>query len=177
MAAVVFLRGVNVGGHKTFRPAALARDLAALDVVNVGAAGTFVVLKTIGTATLRAEFLRRLPFEAEIMICGARDLVALANSDRFPGAPPEADKSVRRFVSVLAKRPRTLPRLPLSRPAGDAWQVRIIALSGPFALSLWRRRTGRMLYPNEVVETAFAVPATTRNWSTIDAVRAILEDS
>ena len=34
--------GVNVGGHRTFRPTILARELSAYDVVNVGAAGTFV---------------------------------------------------------------------------------------------------------------------------------------
>ena len=43
MALVVFLRGVNVGGHRTFRPAALVKDLAHLDAVNIGAAGTFVI--------------------------------------------------------------------------------------------------------------------------------------
>jgi hypothetical protein len=41
MALVVFLRGVNVGGHKAFRPSALAGALADFDVVNVGASGTF----------------------------------------------------------------------------------------------------------------------------------------
>ena len=40
---IVFLRGVNVGGHRTFRPSILARELSDYDVVNVGAAGTFVV--------------------------------------------------------------------------------------------------------------------------------------
>ena len=44
MALVVLLRGVNVGGHKAFQPSALAKELADFDVVNVGAAGTFVVL-------------------------------------------------------------------------------------------------------------------------------------
>jgi uncharacterized protein (DUF1697 family) len=43
MALVVLLRGVNVGGHKTFRPKRLAERLRDLDVVNIGAAGTFVV--------------------------------------------------------------------------------------------------------------------------------------
>ncbi|MBI3694456.1 MAG: hypothetical protein HY238_06415, partial [Acidobacteria bacterium] len=47
MALVVFMRGVNVGGHKAFQPSVLARELAAFDVVNVGAAGTFVIRKTI----------------------------------------------------------------------------------------------------------------------------------
>lgn len=43
MASIVFLRAVNVGGHKSFRPSALAAQVAALDVVSIGAAGTFVV--------------------------------------------------------------------------------------------------------------------------------------
>src|SRR4029077_20423952 len=37
MALVVFLRGVNVGGHRTFRPSVLARELSEYDVVNVQA--------------------------------------------------------------------------------------------------------------------------------------------
>ena len=43
MASVVFLRAANVGGHQTFHPKTLANDLAAFRVVNIGAAGTFVV--------------------------------------------------------------------------------------------------------------------------------------
>ena len=42
MALIVFRRGINVGGHRTFRPSMLARDVAAYDVVNVGAAGALV---------------------------------------------------------------------------------------------------------------------------------------
>jgi hypothetical protein len=45
MALVVFLRGVNVGGHRTFRPSLLARELGPYDAVNVGSAGTFVVFR------------------------------------------------------------------------------------------------------------------------------------
>ncbi len=50
MPEVVLLRGVNVGGHKTFRPSALAAQLQHLDVVNIGAAGTFVVRRSVGHA-------------------------------------------------------------------------------------------------------------------------------
>ena len=46
-ALVVFLRGVNVGGHRTFRPSVVAKELRKFDVVNVGAAGTFVVFPVI----------------------------------------------------------------------------------------------------------------------------------
>jgi uncharacterized protein (DUF1697 family) len=172
MASVVFLRGANVGGHRTFRPAALVRELSAFDVVNVGAAGTFVVRKAVAQATLRAELLRRLPFSAELMICPARDLLALASGEPFPEPPSGED--TQRFVSVLAQRPRALPPLPLSRPDGEQWQVRVVGVTGRFALSLLRRLGQRILYPNEVVEKQFGVPATTRNWNTITAICAVL---
>ncbi len=68
VALVVLLRGVNVGGHRTFRPAALARQLKHLDAVNIGAAGTFVIRRPVTRAQLRAELARRLPFDTAIMI-------------------------------------------------------------------------------------------------------------
>ena len=63
MSLVVFLRGVNVGGHRTFRPSILAKGLSDYGVVNVGAAGTFVVRKPGSKAKFRAALLRKLPFE------------------------------------------------------------------------------------------------------------------
>jgi uncharacterized protein (DUF1697 family) len=172
MASVVFLRGANVGGHRTFRPAALVRELSAFDVVNVGAAGTFVVRKAVAQATLRAELLQRLPFSAELMICPARDLLSLASGELFPEAA--SGEETQRYVSVLAQRPRALPPLPLSRPDGEQWQVRVVGVAGRFALSLCRRLGPRILYPNEVVEKQFGVPATTRNWNTIAVICAVL---
>src|SRR5687767_3070025 len=63
MALVVLLRGVNVGGHRTFRPSVLAKELDRFGVVNIGAAGTFVVRKPIAKASLRTELARLLPFQ------------------------------------------------------------------------------------------------------------------
>src|SRR5213592_2066105 len=49
MALVVFLRGVNVGGHRTFRPSLLARELSEYDVVNVGAANLYRPQATVAS--------------------------------------------------------------------------------------------------------------------------------
>ena len=175
MAVVVFMRGVNVGGHRPFRPAAFARELSAFDVVNIGAAGTFIVSKNVSQATLRAQLLRRLPFEAELMICSARDLIELATTDPFP---PEASiEGVRRFVSVLAKRHSTLPRVPFSHADGREWQVKIVRLRGRFALGLWGRMGKALVYPNAVVEKGLAISATTRNWDTISKIVNLLQNS
>ncbi len=170
MSSVVFFRAVNVGGHQKFQPGKLAKELAEFGVANIGAAGTFVVRENVSPAKLRDEILRRLPFRPELMICPARDVLALARGNWFGDAP--AGKDVGRFVSVLQNAPRAKPPLPLEQPAGEKWEVRVVAITGRFALSL--RRLGRT-YSNAVVEKHLGVPATTRNWNTIQAIREVLE--
>ena len=142
-------------------------------MVNVWAAGTFVIRKTISQAALRAEMLRRLPVKAELMTCRSRAVLDLASQEPFRHDP--SGKDIIRYVSVLAKRPRTLPPLPISQPAGGDWQVKIIGVTGRFALSLHRRLGRTLLYPNEVVEKKLGVSATTRNWNTISAVCEVLK--
>jgi uncharacterized protein (DUF1697 family) len=163
-AFVVFLRGVNVGGHKTFRPSLLAKELAALDVTSVGAAGTFVVRRAASAEAVRVAIVERLAFEASVMVCPAGDVLALVDGEPFGSARQSADH--RRFVSVLEKAPRRAPRLPIERPE-EEWQVRVVRLEGRFALSLWRRVERGRLYPNEVVEATLGLGATTRAWDTI----------
>lgn len=174
MSFVVFFRAANVGGHQVFRPSVLAEEMAEFDVVNVGAAGTLVVRGKITEAALRAELLRRLPFKPELMICSAREVIALRDSDSFRDAPPD-EKAVVRSVSVMQKPPQTLPRLPLEQPAGSKWEVKIIGVTGRFALSLRCRLERMKFYPNEVVEKHFDTPATTRSWNTIEAICKVLE--
>ena len=170
MACVVFSRAVNVGGHQKFQPSVLARELAAFDVVNVGAAGTFVVRALVSPAKLRDEILRRLPFRPELIICPAHDVLALACGSGFRDAP--GGKAIGRFVSVLQQVPRLKPKLPIEQPVGGKWEVRIVAVVGRFASSV--RRIGQT-YSNAVAEKHFGVPATTRNWNTLETVCRILE--
>jgi len=174
MALVVFLRGVNVGGHRTFRPTALARQLRRLDVVNIGAAGTFVVRQPISRAALRAELARRLPFQAEAMICGGREIAALVADGRFAGQP--AGRDVVRFVSILARRPRKPLATPVSLPSSGRWLVRIVAGEGRLVLGQYRRHMRTIGYLG-ALDRLYGAPATTRNWNTILAVAEVLEGS
>ncbi len=171
MALVVLLRGVNVGGHRTFRPAMLARELADLDVVNIGAAGTFVVRQPVSQARLRAELARRLPFEAEIMICRARDILGLTSRDRFADQPVRTD--VVRFVSVLSKSPGSAPSMPVSFPATGQWMLKLLAREQRFVFGVYRRQMKAIGYLGEI-DRVFGVPATTRNWNTITAITRVL---
>lgn len=172
MALVVFLRGVNVGGHRTFRPSVLAKELSDYDVVNVGAAGTFVVRKPGARPKFRAELLRRLPFEAEVMICDGRDLLALDLDDPFAGEPSRPD--IVRFVSVLAKTGSLRTALPVSLPAEGQWLVRLIGCKNEFVFGMYRRHMKTIGYLGQI-DKFFNAPATTRNWNTIGAIVKILK--
>jgi len=174
MAAVVFLRAVNVGGHQKFQPSVLAKALADFGVVNVGAAGTLVVREKVSQKTLVAEITRRLPFEPDFMICSATEVVGLFGADPFPSTPP--GKDVRKFLTIMKKAPRALPPLPLEKPPGTKWQVRVVQVQGRFALSFWRPIGRSITYPNAVVEKEFGIPATSRSWNTIATVCGILTE-
>ena len=171
MALVVLLRGVNVGGHRTFRPSILARELSKYDVVNIGAAGTFVVRKPVPRATLRAAFLRKLPFEADVMLCDGRDLIRLVTEDPFKAEPSGPD--IVRFVSILSKAPRIQPSLPITLPTEKKWLLRIFAARGRFVLGVYRRQMKAIGYLGRI-DRLFGAPATTRNWTTIASIVRIL---
>jgi len=168
---VAFLRGVNVGGNKKFSPAALARDLADLDVTNVGAAGTFVVRKAKNAEALRRAVAAKLPFEAGIAIVPGRALADLVASDPFPRQP--AGDDVRRMAAIMTSSPTKRPRLPLRRPDRDDWQMHLVAADGPFVLYFWRPDRKRMLY-TDVVDREFGVTSTSRSWNTIEKIHKLL---
>jgi uncharacterized protein (DUF1697 family) len=174
MALVVFLRGVNVGGHKTFRPSVLARELSEYGVVNIGATGTFVVRKPgASKATFRAALLRKLPVDAQVVICEGRDLLRLETENPF-GSDPSAPDAVR-FVSILSKAGAIRTSLPVTFPPDGEWLVRVIASKNRFVFGTYRRHMKTIGYLGKI-DKLFGAAATTRNWNTILAIVRILRD-
>ena len=171
MPSVVFLRAVNVGGTNRCQPALIAKELAKFGVVNIGAVGTFVVREDVSELTLRAAIARKLPFKCEIMICPARNIIKLSSKDPFSEQP--SGPNITRFVSVLAKRVHVPTPLPLSLPSDDDWLLKIIAIQSRFVLGLYRRQMNAISYLGKV-EKLLGVPATTRNWNTVQKVAKIL---
>jgi uncharacterized protein (DUF1697 family) len=173
MALVVFLRGVNVGGYRRFRPSVLAGELQPLDAVNIGAAGTFVIRKPIAAAKLRAELARRLPFDAEIVICQGREILELIAQNPFPQQPARTGEV--RFVSVLSRTPRVEPSMPVSFPSSGRWLLKVLARRKRFVCGVYRRHMKVIGYLGSV-DRLFEVPTTTRNWNTIAAISRVLQD-
>lgn len=174
MALVIFLRGVNVGGHRTFRPAVLAGQLKHLGAVNIGAAGTFVIRRAVTRAQLRIELARRLPFDTETMICEGREIVRLMSQNHFADQPVRP--GIVRFVSVLSRRPRFEPSMPVSFPPGGQWLLKILARDNRFVFGVYRRDMKVISYLG-TLDRLFGVPVTTRNWNTITAIAKVLGHS
>jgi uncharacterized protein (DUF1697 family) len=172
MALIAFLRGVNVGGHRTFRPSILAQELSDYDVVNVGAAGTFVVRKPGSRAKFRAALLRKLPFVAEVVLCDGRDLLRVEMENPFTAE--SSAPNVVRFVSILSKAGCVLQSLPVVFPSEGPWLVRVIASQGQFVFGMYRRHMKTIGYLGQI-DKLYGVPATTRNWNTIMTIVRILK--
>jgi len=174
MALVVLLRGVNVGGHRILRPSAVAHQLRRFDVVNVGAAGTFVVRKPVSRETLRAEFARLLPFDTRVMICSGADVLSLVSSS--PLADEPRGPHIVPFVSVLAARREPSASLPHRFPARGRWGLRVVGQQGRFVFGVYRREMRAVRYLTQL-DRLFGVPVTTRNWNTVATIARLLQAS
>ena len=174
MPSVVFLRAVNVGTANRCRPAAIAKELERFDVVNVGAVGTFVVRGNVREAALRTAIAGKLTFKCEIMICPAREVLELAAKDPFAHEQDRADITL--FVNVLHEPLRSAPRLPLHLPSREDWQLKVIAIESRFVVGMYRRQMKAISYLSKL-ERFLGVPATTRNWNTIEKVVQVLQRS
>ncbi len=174
MALVVFLRGINVGGHRSFRPTKLAEALKHLGAVNIGAAGTLVIRQPMTQAQARAAVARELPFAAEIVVCQGRDIAKLVLKNPFEGQSMR--QGVVRFVSILSRRPRLMPSTPMRFPSSGPWLMKILTRQDRFVIGLYRRHM-KVIGFLGALDRLYGVSVTTRNWNTIAAVARVLRNN
>ena len=173
MALVVFLRGVNVGGHRTIRPTKLAEALKHLGAVNIGAAGTLVIRQPMTQAQARAEVARTLPFVAQIIVCQGRDVASLISKNPFAGQSLRG--GVVRFVSILSQRPRLTPPTPMRFPSSGPWLMKILTRRNRFVIGTYRRHM-KVIGFLGALDRLYGVSMTTRNWNTITAIARVLRN-
>ena len=172
MAYVVFLRGVNIGGHRVLRPSTVPGRLPEFRLRNIGAAGTFIVLQRTSQAALRQALAKVLPFRTDILICSAAAVRDFMAANPFAGVPRGPDTV--RFVSVLSRSPQTRPVLPMEFRDGRRWLVRLLAQRGRFVAGIYRREMKTISYLGRI-DRVFEVPLTTRQWSTFSLIADALE--
>lgn len=169
MESVVFLRGANAIGSRVFSPMRLASELAELNIVNIGAAGTFVVRASCSPSVINARFEEALPHDADIIVRTPAEIRALLADGK-----PAALDGARTVVSVLASRPIATARLPIEK--GEPWMVRVERMEGYFTIGQKRAVGGRWMDANAVVERALGVRATTRVWETFERITRLLNE-
>ena len=133
MSLVVFLRGVNVVGHRKFRPSILAKGLSNYGVVNVGAAGT-----SSFAAWLKDEVPCRIAAEAAVR-SGSCDLRRSRSHPPRDGESISSRAITARYRSICehpveSRRP---PRSPVIPARGGL--VRVMASKEQFVFGVYRR--------------------------------------
>jgi uncharacterized protein (DUF1697 family) len=172
VAHAVFLRAANVGGTKVFRPAQVASALKRLDVVNIGAAGTFVVRSGASATEVRKAFEAALPHTFVMAVRPGREVLALVA--RAPFKKLAFSKDHRAWVAVLTGKPTRPIALPHITPTEGEWLVRCDALDGAFALGQWRRHPTKFVIPANTIEKVIGVLVTVRWWETMEKVAKAL---
>jgi len=150
----------------------LAKELGNFDVVNVGAAGTFVVRKPGTRMEFQSALLQKLPFVTDIVMCGGRALARMVLEEPFADEPSRPNGV--RFVSVLPKAGHIRPDVPVAFPSDKKWLVRVIASKGQFVFGVYRRHMKTIGYLGQL-DRLFGTPVTTRNWNTMLAIVRILD--
>ena len=154
-----------------FRPARLPARVPELGLVNIGAAGTFIVRERLPRGTVRAVMARHVPFATAMVICDGAQIRRLALQD--PLAAYARRRDTTRFVSILGGRPDAEPVLPLEFRDGRRWLVRVLDRTECFVLGVYRRDMKTVGYLGRV-DRLFDVAVTTRNWNTITAIAQTL---
>jgi hypothetical protein len=81
-----------------------------------------------------------------------------------------------RFVSVLSRRSRSTPSMPISFPPRGRWLLRILAADNRYVIGMYRRHMKVIGYLG-TFDRLFGVPVTTRNWNTMTAVARVLGET
>jgi uncharacterized protein (DUF1697 family) len=169
-ATVAFLRGVNVGGHKTISMADLKKAFESLGfkrVRTVLASGNVVFEgpeKDRSLAgTIAAKLEKDLGFPVTVVLRTLRELRAVIASDPFKDAP--TGPGVKRYVTFLAEKRAGLPGLLAPKPEQG---LRLVRVTPGEVFSVVRLSPGAgtpelMAF----LEKALGPKVTTRNWQTV----------
>jgi uncharacterized protein (DUF1697 family) len=141
-------------------------------VVNVGAAGTFVIRKPGSRSRLRTALLRKLPFAAELVLCDGGDFLRLEAENPF--AAESSSPDVVWFVGIFSKAGGVRVSLPITLPSEGEWLVRVIGSDGPFVFGVYRRHMKTIGCLGQI-DKLFGVPVTIRNWNTIATIVRVLK--
>ena len=167
---LALLRGINVGGHKPVNMEELKKLFESLKFENVktliNSGNVAFDSDEIKTETLSKKIKEKistnLGYKVETFVLGIKTIEEILRLNPFR----KIKKGDTAYVTFLPSG-LTAPKLPLKSQNGD-FEVLLIKNSAAFSVS--RRVNGKSGYPNIFLEKTLKVPATTRNWNTINKI-------
>ena len=178
MVYAAFLRAINVGGHATVKMTDVRDAFVAAgckDVRTVIQSGNIIFdAPASGRAALARRICQRLEAlvgkDPGVCIRTARELALLVEADPFRKFA--GDRDVKLYVAFLGGKPERSPRLPFRN---DKEALEVFAATGHDVIIV--SRTGKNgLYgsPYGIVEKAFGVAATIRNFNTVSRIAQLV---
>jgi uncharacterized protein (DUF1697 family) len=176
---IAFLRAINVAGHAVVRMEDLKHTF-----VSAGCQGVRTFIQS-GNVVFAAPdgntpaIFKRVHVNLRKLI--GREPVILYRTvremERMMAAAPfrrfETEPRVKLYVSFLAEKPRGRPKFPLLS-SKEALEVFALKNTEAFIVSR-HKKNGFYGFPNNFIEEELGVQATTRNWSTITKMLAMLQ--
>ncbi len=175
---VAFLRAINVGGRGKIKMDELRRlftDAGARDVATYIQSGNVIFSASAKSAEAivrkAAKSLEKVLGHAPpIMLRSAAHIAKLCEASPFAALEP--DPTVKWYVAFLTDRPsKTLARG--TRSEKEALELVDVKGAEAFIISS-RKKNGFYGFPNNFIESELGVSATSRNWTTLNKIHALL---
>ena len=174
IAYAAFLRGINVGGHRSVRMDALKKAFESLGFKNVKtllASGNVVfqappMSASVLTKQIEKTLKKTFGFEIGVLIRTIKELQRLDKANPFAGIKVTAQ--TRRFVTFLSAKPASRLKLPYISPGGNFKILRASKREVCSVLTITNLRRGMQFMA--ILDREFGRMITTRSWSTMTRI-------
>ncbi len=175
---VAFMRAINVGGRALVKMTDLQDAFASVGCKNVRTfiqSGNVVFEAREGQAPL---LLQKLPKvlreliggEPQVIVRTAADLERLVKADPFKKVEPAGTPKL--YVTFLSEKPKSKMSFPVVSNA-DCLEAIAMKNLDVFIVSR-RKKNGFYGFPNNFIERELRTSGTTRNWSTVTKIVALV---
>jgi uncharacterized protein (DUF1697 family) len=176
---VAFVRAINVAGHAKVHMTALTEAFASAgcdDIRTLIQSGNVVFdtgrrKESAVFRAIRKELSALIGAAAVVVFRPVRHIRALMEATPFGDAVK--DRSLKFYVALLAEPPAPAPAFPI---ISARERLEAIGMHGQDVFIVSRRKPNGMYgFPNNFIEEALQIAATTRNWSTIEKLAALAD--
>ena len=171
----VFLRGVNVGGHNLLNMKETCKRLEKIgfnDVASYKQSGNIVIEtkdeRELAVQKIKMELFKVLNKDIGVFLRTYEEIEAIIEFEPFKKYDLEKDKV---YVVLIPKGSMKDEKFPI-RPSNYGVELISRNDSAIFAISCLYK--GKFGSPNVFIESKYKLPATTRNWNTINGVAKMM---